>query len=156
MTGKLGSFCVSLCEVNQSLPTLCNPMDCSLPGSSVHGIFQARILEWVAISFSRGSSQSSDWTWVSCIVGRHFTIWTTREVPIKNNQHLLRARIEPVEHQISLVASGSELPKNCIGVWSLDLLKYHRSWFDVLTDCLYYNYSSEWERWDSDSESANF
>ena len=40
-------------------------MDCSLPGSSVHGIFQARILEWVAISFSRGSSQSRDWTWVS-------------------------------------------------------------------------------------------
>ena len=43
-------------EVTQSCPTLCDPMDCSLPGSSVHGIFQARILEWVAISFSRGSS----------------------------------------------------------------------------------------------------
>ena len=43
-------------EVSQSCPTLCNPMDCSLPSSSVHGIFQARILEWVAISFSRGSS----------------------------------------------------------------------------------------------------
>ena len=40
----------------KSCPTLCNPMDCSLPGSSVHGIFQARVLEWVAISFSRGSS----------------------------------------------------------------------------------------------------
>ena len=44
-------------EVAQSCPTLCNPMDCSLPGSSVHGIFQAKVLEWVAISFSRGSSQ---------------------------------------------------------------------------------------------------
>ena len=43
-------------EVAQSCPTLCDPMDCSLPGSSVHGIFQARVLEWVAISFSRGSS----------------------------------------------------------------------------------------------------
>ena len=43
-------------EVAQSCPTLCNPMDCSLLGSSVHGIFQARVLEWVAISFSRGSS----------------------------------------------------------------------------------------------------
>ena len=43
-------------EVAQSCPTLCNPMDCSLPGSSVHGIFQARVLEWIAISFSRGSS----------------------------------------------------------------------------------------------------
>ena len=41
-------------EVSQSCPTLCNPMDCSLPGSSIHGIFQARILEWVAVSFSRG------------------------------------------------------------------------------------------------------
>ena len=46
-----------LSEVTQSCPTLCDPVDCSLPGSSVHGILQARILEWVAISFSRGSSQ---------------------------------------------------------------------------------------------------
>jgi len=55
---------------------LCNPMDCSLPGSSVQGIFQARILEWVTISFSRGSSQSRDRNWVSCsscIAGRFFT-----------------------------------------------------------------------------------
>ena len=42
-------------EVAQACPTLCDPMDCSLPHSSVHGIFQARVLEWVAISFSRGS-----------------------------------------------------------------------------------------------------
>ena len=66
-------------EVAQLCPTLCYPMDCSLPGSSIHGIFQARILEWVAISFSR-SSQPRDWTWISCIVGsRSFTIWATRE-----------------------------------------------------------------------------
>ena len=51
----------------------CNPMDYSLPGSSVHGIHQARILEWVAIPFSRGSSRPRDWTWVSCIAGRFFT-----------------------------------------------------------------------------------
>ena len=61
----------------KSCLTPCNPMDCSLPGSSVHGIFQARILEWVAISFSR-SSQPRDWTQVSHIVG--FTIWVTKEV----------------------------------------------------------------------------
>ena len=59
-------------EVAQSCLTLCYFMDCSLLGSSVHGIFQARVLEWVAISFSRGSSQPRDLTWVSCIVGRHF------------------------------------------------------------------------------------
>ena len=61
-----------------SCPTLCNPQDCSLPGS-VHGIFQARVLEWVAISFSRGSSRPRDRTWVSRIVGRRFTVWATRE-----------------------------------------------------------------------------
>ena len=58
---------------------LSDSMDCSLPGSSVHGIFQARILEWVAISFFRGSSQPRDWPQVSRIVGRRFTIWVTRE-----------------------------------------------------------------------------
>ena len=53
---------------------------CSLPGSSVHGIFQAGVLEWVAMSFSRGSSQPRDWSRVSHIVGRCFTLWATREV----------------------------------------------------------------------------
>ena len=60
-------------EVAQSSLTICDPMDCSLPGFSVHGIFQARVLEWVAISFSRGSSGPRDRTQVSCIVGRCFT-----------------------------------------------------------------------------------
>ena len=70
-------------EVTQSCLILCNPMDCSLPGSSIHGIFQARILEWVAISFSRGSSWPRDWTQVSGIAGRRFTVWTTREALIQ-------------------------------------------------------------------------
>ena len=56
-------------------------MDCSPPGFSVHGILQARILKWVAISYSRGSSQPRDQTRVSCITGRFFTVWTTREAP---------------------------------------------------------------------------
>ena len=60
--------------VIQSYLTLCDPMDCSPPGSSVHRILQARILEWVAIPFSRGSSQPRDRTQVSCIAGRFFTI----------------------------------------------------------------------------------
>ena len=54
-------------------------MDCSPPGSSVHGILQAKILEWVDISFSKGSSWPRDWTRVSCIVGRFFTNWATKE-----------------------------------------------------------------------------
>ena len=64
-------------EVDQLCPTLCDPMDCSLPDSSVHGIFQARVLEWIAISSSRGSSQPRDQTQVSHIAGRFFTIWAT-------------------------------------------------------------------------------
>ena len=59
--------------VAQSCPNLCNPMDCSLPGSSVHGIPQARLLEWVAIPFSRGSSRPRDETQVSCTAGGFFT-----------------------------------------------------------------------------------
>ena len=71
--------------VTQLCLTLCHPMDYSLPGFSVHGILQARILEWVVISFSRGSSCSRDWTWVFCIAGRFFTIWATREEEVSFN-----------------------------------------------------------------------
>ena len=62
-------------EVAQSYPTLCNPMDYSPSGFSVHGILQARILEWVAISFSRESSRPRDRTQVSGIADRHFNLW---------------------------------------------------------------------------------
>ena len=61
-------------EVAQLCPTLCDPMDYSLPGSSVHGIFQAIVLEWIAISFSSKSSRPRDQTQVSHIVDRHFTV----------------------------------------------------------------------------------
>ena len=71
--------CISLSVVSDS----CDPTDCSPPGSSVHGISQVRILEWVGISFSRGSSRPRDWTWVSCTVGGFFTIWATREAALK-------------------------------------------------------------------------
>ena len=67
-------------EVAQSCPTLCNPMDCSLPGFSIHGIFQASVLEWVAISFSRGSCWPRNRTGASCIAGRCFTLLATREL----------------------------------------------------------------------------
>ena len=65
--------CVLCVLVAQSCLTFCDPMDCSAPGSSVHEIFQVRILEWVAISFSRGSSWPRDRTQVSCTAGRFFT-----------------------------------------------------------------------------------
>ena len=68
------SVCVHACSVAQSCLTLCNPMDCSPSGSSVHGIFQARIMQWVAISYSRRSSQPRDRTHISCIS------WTGRQI----------------------------------------------------------------------------
>ena len=68
-------------KVAQSCPTLCDPIDCSLSGSSIYGIFQARVLEWIAISFSRGSPLPRNRTWVSRIAGWRFTFWATREAP---------------------------------------------------------------------------
>ena len=65
--------------VTQSCLTLCAAMDCFSPGFSDHGILQARILEWIAIPFFRGSSWPRDWTQVSCIAGWLFTTWATRE-----------------------------------------------------------------------------
>ena len=72
------------CVYVLSCPTICNPIDSSLPGSSVHRIFQARIPEWDAISYSRGSSQARDWTCISCVswIGRwilfHWGTWEAR------------------------------------------------------------------------------
>ena len=99
-------FCPLLCpsllesesEVIQLCPTLCDPMDCRLPGSSVHGIFQARVLEWVAISFSRGSSQPRDRTQV-CTAGRHFTVWATSALGISN----LLEEISSLAHSVAFL-----------------------------------------------------
>ena len=79
------------------------PMDCSPPGSSVHGISQTRILEWVAIPFSRGSSQPRDWTWISCMAGRFFTVSAIREAP----------------NMSVLALAGNQTQVSCIGRWSL-------------------------------------
>ena len=76
------TLCAVLCVVALSCPTLCNCMDCSPPGSSVHGILQARILEWVAMPSSRESSQVRDRTQVSGIAGRFFTVGATGEAHI--------------------------------------------------------------------------
>ena len=75
-------FCIPFSSVTQSCLTLCDPMDSSPPGSSVHGILQARMLDWVAIPFSRAASQSRGWTCtscISCIAGRFFTHWAIKE-----------------------------------------------------------------------------
>ena len=76
----MGSACMQAKSL-QSCRTFCNPLDYNLPGSSVHGILQARILEWRAIPFSKGSSWPRNRTRVSCIAGTFFTIWAIREAP---------------------------------------------------------------------------
>ena len=77
--------------VTQPCLTPGDPIDCSPPGSSVHGILLARILEWAAIPFSRESSQARDWTCISCTAGRFFTIWPTRKAQIGSKLfHILK------------------------------------------------------------------
>ena len=88
-------------EAAQKYPTLCDPTDCSLPGFSIHGIFQTRVLEWVAISFSRGSSWPRNWTWVSCIAGRRLTLWATREAQGVNDGQGSLACCSPWGHKES-------------------------------------------------------
>ena len=117
--------------VTQSCLTLHNPLDCSPPGSSVHGILQARILEWV-VMLSRGSPQPRDRTQVSCIAGRFFTIWATREVqeywsglPCPSLRDLPDPGIEPKSPALqmdSLPAEPQGKPKNT-EVGSLSLLQ---------------------------------
>ena len=79
--GNTLAFPYALCEAESCL-TLCNPLDCSHPGSCIRGILRARIPEWVATPFSRGSSQPRDRTQVSFIAGRFFTIRATKEAPL--------------------------------------------------------------------------
>ena len=88
-------------------------MNCSLPGSSDHGIFQARVLEWVAISFSRGSASPRDQTLVSCIIDRCFAIWATREDPFLSylfNHHLVCWPCLNTQYRRAPLASPSFIP----------------------------------------------
>ena len=89
--------------VAQLCPSVCNSMDCSPPGYCVHGIFQARILKWVAIPFSKGSCQPRDRTWVSCTAGRFFIIWATREAPTIIITTLKKKKKKTFKLQIQLV-----------------------------------------------------
>ena len=115
-------------EVAQSCPTLCDPVNYSPPGSSVHGVLQARILEWVAISFSRGSSPPRDRTQVSHIAGRGFNLWATREAP-SNNQDRERGHWF---WETSLFAGVERKPENHqIAVWKNFLVI---KWNKTLTD----------------------
>ena len=108
-----------MCLFLSHVQHFCDPMDCSPPGSSVHGILQARILEWVAIPFSRGSSKPRDRTQVSCIAGRFFTSLATREAqeywsgqPIPFPVDLPDPGIELGSPALQADSSPAELPGN--------------------------------------------
>ena len=88
----------------QPCPTLCDPMDCSPPGSSVHGILQARILEWVAISFSRGSSQARDGT--GSMTLQADCLWSE---PPGKPLHMKEVKLNTNEARMTPWATGSQL-----------------------------------------------
>ena len=120
--------------VAQSYPALCNPTDCSPPDFSVHGILQARILEWIAIPFSRGTSQPSDWTLVSCMVGRFFTVWATGKF-LGAVQALIKAMGRTLI-QLSCV-SWVNLCK-CLLIMSLALSAFPEDW-GLQEQCKWYS-----------------
>ena len=98
--------------------TLCDPTDCSPPGSSVHGVLQARTLEWAAIPFSRGSSRPRDWTWVSWTASGACAVWVAREAPLISNK-----AENPFTHSIDLCISF---------IWKLPVLVLGLNFFWVL------------------------
>ena len=100
-----------MCSVAQLYVTLCDSRDCSPPGSSVNEIFQARTLEWVAISYSRGSSWPSDLTQVSCIAGIFFTDWATGE-----------ALESPHARWLSVMQLVGATPLSSQKLWKLDAI----------------------------------
>ena len=96
-----------VCLISQSCPTVCDPRDCSLPGTSVHGILQARVLEWVAMPSSRGSSQPRDQTQISHIADRFFTIWATREAVTQWTKFLFLQKSSVLKEERSKSKSSS-------------------------------------------------
>ena len=130
MGKKKAGECTS--EVVQSCATFCDPMDCNLPGSFIQGIFQARILEWAAISFSSGSSQPRDWTQVSCIAGRPFTIWSTRETQrAKAQREMYKEYLKWLNDEetymrmilFRYVLNACCLPRPLLGIWDTAMRK---------------------------------
>ena len=128
-------------STDHSVVFLCDPMDYSLPGCSVHGIRQAGTLEWVAIPFSRESSWPRDWIQSSCFVGRFFTVWATREAQIE---------AEPKTY-VSFLCSKSPLtlcPYNIYISIYFVLLQYSCSFFlkkkVFVFFCIHLNCTCKW------------
>ena len=131
MSHKLCLPCPECVLAAQSCPTLCNSMDCSLPGFSVHGILQATILEWLAIPFSRGSSQTRDWTQVSCITGGSITSWTTTEA-MDMNMGKLWKMVRDREAQRA-AAHGVTKDQTRLGDWMMTTTSY---WTNLISNSI--------------------
>ena len=112
----------------QSCPDLCDPMGCRLPGFSVHGVSQARIQEWVAISFSTVSSWPKYRTPVSCISGRFFTIWAIREAHIELIIFHQIISLQPTHPSLEDPSFNSFLCYNDI----FGLFSCYKSWVELL------------------------
>ena len=128
-TFHLNQLCMPECLVTQSSLTVCYPMDCSLPGSSVHGILRARIPEWVAIPFSRGSSQPRDWAWVSYIAGRFYTVWVTKTAILTSQ--LVSWQVFSFHH-----SQYTQYTPSCTELCQTNLLKIPPCWC-----CFYSNHN---------------
>ena len=116
------------CLVAKLCPTLCDPKDCSSPDYSVHGISQVRILKWVAISFSRASSQPKDWICISCIGRQILLHWATREAPwecysaIKRNEGLTHSATSMSLESIMLSEGSQTWKATCymiLFIWNI-------------------------------------
>ena len=132
------------CLVTQSCLTLCNLMDCSLPGSSVHGILQARILEWAAIPFFRESSWPRDWTYASCIAGGFFTIWATRETLRKCDacMYMLEKAMAPHSSTLAWKIPWMEEPG---GPQSMGLLRVGQDLATLLSLFTFLHWRRQWQ-----------
>ena len=143
--------CVCVCVlVAQSCLTLCDPMDGSPPGCSVHGILQTRILEWVAMPSSRGSSQTRDQTQVSCTADGFFTIWATsdptliflrlpKKIHMGKSNPIIQMEMEVQENEVSYTQQASRNQDLSLGLSTVCLL-------------LFTNFIS----WQQSSESGNW
>ena len=114
---------------------LCDTMDCSLSGFSIHGIFQARVLEWAAISFSSRSSWPRDQTRVSCIAGRCFTLWATREAPGRSS---LSSNPDK-EYSMEKLQWKQACHARCVEEWTGSGASYHETITEGETERLGFN-----------------
>ena len=120
-------------------------MDCSLSGSSIHGIFQARVLEWIAISFSRGSFRPRNRTQVSRIAGRCFTIWATREALSTCIEMYLQPKEKAMAPHSSTLAWKIPWMEEPDGLLSMGLRRVGHNWANSLSLFTFMHWRREWQ-----------